>query len=109
MGLSKTDYPWVWDRAMNWTEWLAGGPYPITAPSTTANGGLVQNVNGYDIVFSSAAAGANRLSFEREKYVAATGEVDFWVKIPTLSHTAGTAIYMWYGNASTMADARLGE
>jgi hypothetical protein len=78
------------------------GTYSYLA--TAANGGAVQNANGYDIVFTSDAAGANPLSFEREKYVAATGEVDFWVRIPTLSHTADTAIYMWYGNASVVTD-----
>ncbi len=81
---------------------LISGTYSYLA--TTANGGLVQNASGYDIVFSSDAAGANRLSFEREKYVPTTGEVDFWVKIPTLSHTADTTIYMWYGNASVTTD-----
>jgi hypothetical protein len=81
---------------------LISGVYSYLA--TTANGGQVQNANGYDIVFSSDAAAANLLSFEREKYVAATGEVDFWVKIPTLSHTADTTIYLSYGNASVTTD-----
>ena len=81
---------------------LISGVYSYLA--TTANGGQVQNANGYDIVFSSDAAAANLLSFEREKYVAATGEVDFWVRIPTLSHTADTTIYMSYGNGAVATD-----
>jgi hypothetical protein len=81
---------------------LISGTYSYLA--NTANGGKLRNANGYDIVFSSDAAGMNLLSFEREKYVATTGEVEFWVKIPTLSHSADTTIYMWYGNASVSAD-----
>ena len=81
---------------------LISGTYSYLA--TAANGGQVLNANGYDIVFSSDAAAANLLSFEREKYVAATGEVDFWVRIPTLSHSADTTIYMSYGNPSIATD-----
>jgi len=81
---------------------LISGTYSYLA--TAANGGKVQSANGYDIVFSSDAAGASLLSFEREKYVAATGEVDFWVRIPALSHSADTTIYIWYGNASVTTD-----
>jgi hypothetical protein len=81
---------------------LIAGTYSYLA--TASNAGKVQNPNGYDIVFSSDSAGSNLLKFERERYVAATGEVAFWVNVPVLSHTADTVIYMWYGNASVSAD-----
>ncbi len=34
----------------------------------------------------------------------ATGTVAFWIKVPTVSHTAGTVIYIFYGNSSVAAD-----
>ena len=74
---------------------LISGTYPFLA--TIANGGQVQNPNGYDIVFTSDAAGQNLLNFEIDTYNPATGAVSFWVKIPTLSHTVDTTIYMFYG------------
>jgi hypothetical protein len=81
---------------------LISGIYSYLA--TTANGGRVQNPNGYDIVFTADAAGTNLLNFERETYIASTGEVDFWVRIPTLSHLVDTTIYLWYGSASVFGD-----
>ena len=66
---------------------------------TVANGGSVTNASGYDITFTSDAAGANFLNWELESYDPVTGTVIFWIRIPTLSHTADTVIYMWYGNS----------
>jgi Concanavalin A-like lectin/glucanases superfamily/Domain of unknown function (DUF2341) len=75
---------------------LFGGTYSYLA--TVANGGLVQNANGYDIQFSSDSAGMDLLSWEVETYNATTGAVNIWVKIPTVSHSTNTVIYLWYGN-----------
>jgi RHS repeat-associated protein len=66
----------------------------------TANNGHVQNPNGYDIIFTSDAAGQNPLNYEMEEYNSATGQVIAWVQIPDLSHTSDTTIYMFYGNSS---------
>jgi hypothetical protein len=49
---------------------LISGTYSYLA--TVANGGRVQNANGYDIVFTSDAAGTNKLDHELESYNAAT-------------------------------------
>jgi RHS repeat-associated protein len=68
--------------------------------ATTANGGHVTSSNGYDIIFTSDAAGQNILNFEMEQYNPATGQVVSWVGIPTLSHTTDTVLYMFYGNYS---------
>jgi RHS repeat-associated protein len=77
---------------------LISGTYPELAD--TANGGKVQSPQGYDIIFTSDAAGQNQLDHEIDTYDPATGAVNFWVKIPTLSHTNDTTIYMWYGNSA---------
>lgn len=65
---------------------------------TTANGGNVENNNGYDIRFYSDSGLTTLLNWETERYISNTGEVVFWVKIPTLSHTVDTVIYMGYGD-----------
>ena len=79
---------------------LISGTFPYLA--TVANGGRVQNVNGYDIVFTSDAAGQVQLDHEIDNYNAATGTAAFWIRIPTLSHTMDTAIYVWYGNSAVV-------
>ena len=65
---------------------------------SVANGGKVQNANGYDIKFYSDAGLTNQLFWEIEKYVPTTGECIFWVKVPTLSASANTIIYVSYGD-----------
>ncbi len=77
---------------------LFSGTYPYLA--TAANGGKAQNANGYDIIFTSDAAGTNKLDHELESYSATNGTIIAWVRIPTLSHTTDTAIYIWYGNSA---------
>ena len=81
---------------------LFSGTYPYLA--TTANGGSVTNANGYDILFTSDANGTSPLAFEQESYSPSTGTVNYWVKIPTLSHTTDTVIYLFYGNSSVTTD-----
>ena len=77
---------------------LISGTYPYLA--SVANGGDVTNANGYDIIFTSDPAGHNMLNHEIETYSPATGAINFWVKVPNLSHTTDTTIYLWYGNSS---------
>jgi hypothetical protein len=81
---------------------LISGVYSYLA--TTANGGNVTNANGYDIIFTADAGGTQTLPFERESYNPATGAVNFWVQVPTLSHTIDTVIYMFYGNSLVTTD-----
>ena len=75
---------------------LISGVYSYLA--NVSNGGFVQNSNGYDIVFSSDPEGAMQLDHEIDSYDPVTGTVNFWVRIPTLSHEADTVIYLFYGN-----------
>jgi hypothetical protein len=75
----------------------------FSALATIGNGGKVTNSNGYDIIFTSDAAGQNKLNFERGSY-AVNGQVTFWVQVPTVSHTADTVFYVFYGNSSITAD-----
>lgn len=74
----------------------------IAALKTVGNGGEVTNANGYDVMFSSADndyAGISKLDFEIERYNASTGEYIAHVRVPTVSHSTPTVIYLYWGNA----------
>src|SRR5258708_2997504 len=67
---------------------------------TASNGGHVNSIYGYDIIFTSDAAGTQKLDHEIESYNPASGQFIAWVRIPALSHTTDTAMYLFYGNSS---------
>jgi RHS repeat-associated protein len=71
--------------------------------ATTANGGHVASASGYDIIFSADPNGLTKLDYELEQYNPMTGQVVAWVRVPALSHTADTTIYLFYGNANITA------
>ncbi len=81
---------------------LISGTYPDLA--SVANGGDVQSVTGYDIIFSADPAGTTLLPFEQETYSPTTGAVNYWVQVPSVSHTTNTTIYMFYGSQSVTSD-----
>lgn len=62
----------------------------------TVNGGHMESANGYDVKFYSTNCSA--LDFEIEYYDNTTGQLICWVKIPSLSSTLDTDIYIYYGN-----------
>jgi hypothetical protein len=64
----------------------------------------VLHPNGFDIAFFADAAGTQRLDREIESYDPVTGAVSIWVRIPNLSHTCDTVIFMLYGNPAVAAD-----
>ena len=79
--------------------------FSVTDPAfaSTANGGHIESSNGYDIVFSSDPAGVNALDYELEKYDPVAGQIIAWIRIPSLSHSEDTTLYMFYGNPSISA------
>lgn len=62
--------------------------------------GHVQNANGHDIGFFADSALTTPLKWEIERYIQSTGELVAFVKIPTLSVSVDTVIYMAYGDAA---------
>jgi hypothetical protein len=82
---------------------LSNFPVPVLITDATLKsktyGGNVESDSGYDIVFRTADD-TTQLDHEIEKYVATTGELVAWVRIPTLVYNAATTIYMYYGNAA---------
>src|SRR5260370_34838663 len=80
--------------------------YPLTvalsdpALKTTANGGSVNNSNGFDIAFYPDCSGTGTaLKWELESYSPTTGALIAHVLRPTLSHTTDDTIGMYYGGA----------
>lgn len=72
----------------------------LTSLKSVGNGGSVQDAQGDDITFSTDNAGSSLLNWEIESWNPSTGALVAWVKIPTLSHTTNTIIYMRYGSTS---------
>jgi hypothetical protein len=68
-----------------------------------ANGGNVQSAQGYDIVFALDPNGATTIPFERVGYHP-TGEVEFWLRLPAVSASADTRVYVLYGDGTVTAD-----
>jgi hypothetical protein len=73
-------------------------PVLITISSDSNLAGNAQ-ASGNDIIFTDS--NGDQLSHEIEKYVSSTGELWAWVKVPVLSSSANTVIYMYYGNSSS--------
>ncbi len=69
----------------------------------TSSGGEVQNINGYDIVFTTGN-GSTIMSHQIETYDPTTGQIEFWVRFPTLSATTDTPFYIYFGNPSVSTD-----
>jgi hypothetical protein len=70
--------------------------------SLLANGGKLET--GHDFAFFSNSGLTSALDYEIESLDTSTGVASFWVRIPTLSHTADTVIYLAYGDASKTTD-----
>jgi RHS repeat-associated protein len=73
----------------------------ITSLRTTTNGGNVAQTNGYDLLFT-ASDGVTKLDHEIEKYDPVTGQLVAWVRIPSLSATVNTSVYLYVGNPSSV-------
>jgi hypothetical protein len=96
-GSSQTDFPV-----------LLSGIYPFLA--STSDGGKINNfviqpsgvpiVVPIDLIITSDSAGLNLLKWEFETYSTSSGEINLWVKIPSISNSSDTVIYMFYGNPS---------
>ncbi len=69
----------------------------------TSSGGNVENINGYDIIFTIGDC-STELDHQIESYSPATGTYVAWVKIPSLSPTIDFNILMYYGNSSVSSN-----
>ena len=60
--------------------------------------------DGTDIVFT-ASDGTTELAYEIERFDQSTGEVIAWVKIPTVSASENTDIYIYYKGTATSSSS----
>lgn len=69
---------------------------------TGSDGDLAANVqsSGDDLLFT-ASDGATQLSHEIESYDSSTGELWAHVKLPSVSSSSDTTLYLYYGNSET--------
>ena len=77
---------------------LTDFPVLIHLPADTDLASKAQS-DADDILFT-ASDGTTKLAHEIEKFDPSTGELIAWVKVPTLSSSTDTTIYLYYGNAS---------
>ncbi len=70
---------------------------------TEVNGGGMENPSGYDITFT-LDDGSSLLDHELQSYTASTGELICWVRISSLSPSADTDIYLYFGNPDIFTD-----
>jgi hypothetical protein len=70
----------------------------LTDPNLIIPTGYVQNSSGFDIIFVDSTE-TTKLDHEIESYNPFTGEIEMWVRIPTLSNTTDTIIYMYFCNS----------
>ena len=73
--------------------------FPMLVSVTDTDLAVGTQSSGHDILFT-ASDGATKLNHEIETYTSSSGKLTAWVQVPSLSPTADTAIYVYYGNAS---------
>lgn len=82
---------------------LVSGTYSYLA--TVANGGKVQNSSGYDVRFyGTSDCSGTALKWETETYTAASGLVNYWVKVASVSSSTDTVFSVRYGESGITTD-----
>lgn len=71
---------------------------------TVANGGYVQNSNGFDIRPFSDVALTTALTYELASYDATTGTLELYVNIPTVSVSSDVVFYLGFGDPTINTD-----
>jgi hypothetical protein len=64
-----------------------------------ANGGLVFSSSGYDLLFTESSE-TRELPYEVESYTASSGALVCWVRVPVLSASQDTVLYLYFGNST---------
>lgn len=73
--------------------------FPLLVSITDASVGASAQADGGDLVFT-ADDGVTRLDHELESWDPGTGEVVAWVRIPALSASLDTGLFLYHGNAA---------
>lgn len=84
---------------------LSNFPVLLTEANFLAGAFSSSKSDGSDLRFTTDSAGTTEIPFEIVKWDTGNSKAIVWVKIPTLSYTANTVIYVWYGNSGATAYA----
>jgi hypothetical protein len=76
--------------------------FPVFLNTIDANLILKTQSDGGDILFMTAAGVASKLYHEIDMFDQPSGALVAWVKIPLLSSSTDTVVYMYYGNPSCL-------
>ncbi|MBM3883512.1 MAG: DUF2341 domain-containing protein, partial [Verrucomicrobia bacterium] len=71
--------------------------FPVLISFTDSHLGAHAQTSGNDLLFTGED-GQTQLPHEIEKYTAAQGSLVAWVKVPQLSSSTETVLYLYYGN-----------
>lgn len=98
------DTNWDYRKKITIDETLVEGTshtnFPVLVSITTdANLASLALDSGNDILFTDSD-GTTQLDHEIELFNGTTGQLIAWVRVPTLSGTESTDLYMYYGNAA---------
>jgi len=74
--------------------------FPVLVSITTDTDLAADAQADFDDILFTSSDGTTKLSHEIEKYNSTTGELVAWVKVPTVSSTADTILYLYYGNGA---------
>lgn len=75
--------------------------FPVPIKLTSANFDFSKaNSDGFDFRFT-AADGTTLLKYERERHDSANSLAEYWVKVPSISDSADTYIYLYYRTTDT--------
>jgi MSHA biogenesis protein MshQ len=77
--------------------------YPVLISIVDPEMSRAARADGFDIFFTDEAA---RLDHEIETYDGTSGRLIAWVRIPALSSTVDTGVYVYYGNPSSPDQSR---
>ncbi|WP_084506353.1 DUF2341 domain-containing protein [Geminicoccus roseus] len=92
---SLMDFPMLVELAGNWLKHKG------------ASGGRLESLVGLDLRFESASG--TRLDHEAEAYSGNNGTLRAWVRLPSLTSTADTTIFLYYGKAGlTISEENVG-
>ena len=72
----------------------------LISQSTDTNLASHARTDGWDIVFTSSDK-KTKLNHEIEKYNSTSGNLVAWVRVPNVSNTSNTILYMYYGNPTS--------
>jgi hypothetical protein len=105
LGFAWYDPGWPYQKQVTVDHTKVGGGADLTDFPVLVNLGSDANLaahaqaNGNDILLTGAD-GTTKLSHEIETYTSATGALVLWVRVPVLSATVDTVLYLYYGNAA---------